>query len=127
MNKKYTSSSLLYKLTLGFSSGKLHRSCLLNVKSPRPKRHICLSEDKTTLIPPLGLEMKLKGRSGGICPIGLERRSHKALLLPSRIAYFSNAEDRIDINYPFLLFTTRVYGICKMIFFSVKIQCSYTL
>lgn len=100
--KKY-SSSLLYKLTICFSSSRLHRSCLLNVKSPHPKRYICLSEDKATLILPVELEMKLKGCSGGICPIGLECRSHKALLLPGRIDYFSNVKDRIDINYLFPL------------------------
>lgn len=118
MNKKYT-SSFLYKLTMCFSSSRLHRSCLLNVKSPHPKRYICLSEDKATLIPPVELEMKLKGCSGGICPIGLECRSHKVLLLPSRIDYFSNVEDRIDINYPFPPFTTRICDIYKMIFFDV--------
>lgn len=55
MNKKYT-SSLLYKLTICFSSSRLHRFCLLNVKSLHPKRYICLSEDKAMLIPPVGLE-----------------------------------------------------------------------
>lgn len=91
-------------MTTCFSSGRLHRSRLLNVKSPHPKRYICLSEDKATLIPPVGLEMKLKGCSGGIWPVGLEHRFHKALLLPSRIDYFSNAEDRIGIKlfFPFL-------------------------
>lgn len=118
MNKKCT-SSLLYKLILCFSSSRLHRICPLNFKSPHPKRYICLSEDKATLIPPVELKMKLKGGSGEICPIGLEHRSHKALLLPSRIGYFSNMEDRTDINYPFPPFTTRIYDIYKMIFFNV--------
>lgn len=94
VNKKKCTSSLLYKLTICFSSSRLHRSCLLNVKSPHPERYICLSEDQAKVIPSVGLEMKLKGCSWGIGPIGLECRSHKALWLVSRIDYFSNVQDR---------------------------------
>lgn len=72
----------------------ISRQCILalangaNNKPPHPERHICPSEDKATLIPPVGLKMELKGSSGGMCPIGSKNWSHKILLLPSSTDYF---------------------------------------
>lgn len=61
-----TMLSLLNQQTVHFSS--LANST--TDKPQHPERHNCLSEDKAILILPVGLEMELKGFSGGMCPIG---------------------------------------------------------